>query len=360
MERSRVSPVAATPGDAPIHVLVAGVPYSYSRPFPDGRWLTDEHRAAIEAVSPRIRLEHMTRAELEAGQDPENPPEVILTETTGIATDLDGGEWVEHLVRGRDLERLLTPALRWVQSCSHGSEKLLPMLDENLPLVRGKDIHSEGLAESILGAMLFHTKRLTARIEMQKAHRWELLEYGELYRRTLVVVGAGSLGTAVARLAQAFNMHVVGVRRNVQPTEHYDEVVGPDQLDEVLARADYLLVTTPRTPQTENMIAAEQLALLPDHAYVMNVARGEIVNEQDLLDALRDGTVGGAFLDVFVEEPLPADNPLWDAPNTLISPHDAHRSDSVGDRNVALLCDNLRRYIAGEELDGLVDREAGY
>ena len=356
----RSSTVAPRSATGPVHVLVAGVPYSYSRPFPDGHWLTEAHRTAIESVSPRINLMHMTRDELAAGEDPEFPPEVILTETTGTATELDDTAWVEHLVRGADLERTFSPNLRWLQLCSHGIEKVAPMLRPPVTLIRAVDVHGTGVAESVLAAMLMHAKRLVDRIENQRSHTWKLLKYGELHGRTIVILGAGSLGSAVARLARAFGMHVIGMQRSPRPSPHYDEMVGRDALADILPKADYLVVALPKTPSTISMVRAAELALLPTGAYVVNIGRGEVLDENDLMAALRTGALGGAYLDVFVDEPLPAGSQIWDTPNILITPHDAHRSSSVGDRNISQFRENLTRYLEGRSLVGVADLDAGY
>ncbi|SFQ55344.1 D-2-hydroxyacid dehydrogenase [Amycolatopsis rubida] len=351
-----VPPLSA---DGPIHVLVAGVPYSYSKPFPDGTWLTERHREAIQSVSPRINLMHMSRDELASGAEPAFPPEVILTETTGTASEWDDSEWLRFLVRGRDIQRLQGPKLRWLQSCSHGIEKVAPILAPHVTMVRAVDIHSAGLAESVLAAMLLHAKRLLERVENQRAHRWDMIEYGELHGKTAVVLGAGSLGNGFAKLARAFGMRVAGVRRNPEPHPLYDEMHGGG-LEDLLPRADYLIAALPKTPETLDLVTAKQLALLPPHAFVANIGRGEVLNEADLAAALREGVIAGAYLDVFVQEPLGEDSELWDTPNLLITPHDAHFSASVGDRNVDLLCENLRHYLAGEPLRGVPDFEAGY
>lgn len=342
----------------PIHVLVAGVPYGLPNPSPDGRWLTDDHIEQIQAVSSRIELVHTTRDELEAGQLPTHPPEIIMIETTGATWQ--ESEWLRHLVRGEDFQRLVTPALHWVHCCAHGVEHVLPLVGDSVLVTRGRDIHSAGLAETVIAAILFHAKRLAQRIGNQTRHSWELLDYDELLGQTICIVGTGSTGSAVARVADALGMRVIGVRRTPRSTPHFAAVVGPDELHSVLPESNILILACPLTRATRDMIGAKELQALPRGAYFVNVARGEIVNETGLLGALSSGHLGGCFLDVFSQEPLPAEHPLWDAPNTLIIPHDSHSSRGVGDRNVGLFCENLRRYLAREPLIGLVDRSAGY
>lgn len=301
----------------------------------------------------------MTAAQLRSGASPASLPEVILTETTGTATDLDDSDWVPHLARGKDLVRMFSPSLRWLYSCSHGVEKILPLLPSSVALVRS-DVHAEGLAESVFAALLTHVKRIPDRIELKRQHRWEMLDYGELSGRTMVILGTGAHGRPIARIARAFGMHVVGVSRRGRASSDFDEVVTSDELKSVLPRANYLVAALPKTKLTVGLIGAAELALLPLGAFVVNIGRGEVLVEQDLLAALTRGQIQGAYLDVFVSEPLPPESPLWDAPNTIITPHDAHRSELVADRIVKGFCANLRRYLAGEPLIGVADREAGY
>src|SRR5699024_8323562 len=160
----------------------------------------------------------------------------------------------------------------------------------------------------------------------KERHSWTLLEYGELYGKNLVVLGTGSLATAVAKIGQAFGMHVIGLQRQPGVVEHFDETYGIDDLDHTLERADAVVVTLPKTSSTIGLLDRRHVNRLPQHAYLVNIGRGEVVDEKELLYALQNESISGAYLDVFVDEPLPKESPLWDAPNLLITPHDAHQS----------------------------------
>ncbi len=338
-----------------VDVVVAGVPRSLHAPFADGRWLRPAHVAGIEGVSPGIRLVHTSRADLEQGKLPVNGAEVLLLEAGS-----DAGYDFE--IPAACVARLVTPRLRWVQACSSGIGHLLDMqvLPPGIALSNAAGVHSQALAESVLAAVLFHAKRLAERLDDQRARRWRMLHCIELEHKTLCILGTGHIGAAVARRARAFGMRVVGVRRHPRATDDVDEVVGPDGLHDVLPRTDYLVIACPLTPETDALIDARAMSTLKRGAYLINVSRGRIVEEQALLGALRSGRLAGAFLDAHPVEPLPADHPYWDTPGITLIPHDSHSSPRIGDNIVALFVENLSHYLRGEPLRNVVDPARGY
>jgi phosphoglycerate dehydrogenase-like enzyme len=340
---------------ATLRVVVAGVPRSYQRPLPDGRWLTDAHVAQIEAASPRVQLLHTTRAELAAGRMPDPPADVLLVEASGAEPYLDE-------LPAEAMRALVTPRLRWLQSCSSGVGHIidLGLLDDSVLLTNAAGVHANALAESVMAGVLFHAKRLGQRGALQRRHVWQELECVELRGATLLVLGTGQIGGAVARLAGAFGLRVVGVRRHPQPTPGCDEVVGPAELRAALALADYVVIACPLTAETQGMLGHAEFAALKPGAYLLNVSRGKVVQEEALLAMLASGRLAGAYLDAHAQEPLPSTHPFWDLPNVLVIPHDSHSSPLIGDNIVALFCDNLRRYLAGEPLRNVVDRARGY
>ena len=174
----------------------------------------------------------------------------------------------------------------------------------------------------------------------------------------------GAIGTAVARLGKALGMTVLGVKRRtagVDPAAlHLDALYPPGELPAVLQRAEFLVLIAPHTPETEQMIGADELALMPQGAVFINIGRGGLVDEPALIEALRAGHLGGAGLDVFATEPLPADSPLWTMPNVLLSPHSSSTSDRENGRITALFCDNLRRFLAGQPLVNVLDTKRLY
>jgi phosphoglycerate dehydrogenase-like enzyme len=211
-----------------------------------------------------------------------------------------------------------------------------------------------------MAGVLWHAKRLRQRDELQRRHAWQELHCVELRGATLVVLGTGQIGGAVARLSGAFGLRVIGVRRTPHQAPGCDEVVGPEGLHSALAQADYVVVACPLTAETEGMLGAAEFAALKPGAYLLNVSRGKVVQEPALLAALASGQLAGAYLDAHAQEPLPPTHPLWELPNVLIIPHDSHSSPLIGDNIVELFCDNLRRYLAGESLRNVVDRTRGY
>jgi len=179
--------------------------------------------------------------------------------------------------------------------------------------------------------------------------------------RTLLVVGLGGIGTEIARRGHGFGMRVLGIRRSDDPGPDFVERVGkPDELAAFLAEADVVALAVPLTAETEGMIDATALAAMRPGGYLLNIARGQVVDQDALLAALRSGQLAGAGLDVTDPEPLPPDHQLWRQPNVVITPHIASRAELTTERGQALLVENLRRFGAGEPLLNVVDKRAGY
>jgi len=208
--------------------------------------------------------------------------------------------------------------------------------------------------------VLAASKRLHLYRDQQARREWKDLEHDELRDQTLVVFGAGSIGGEVVRLAAAIGMRVIAVRRRPGPVPGARNVVTPDALGAAAAEADYLVVAAPLTPATRGAISREVIARMKKTAWIVNIARGPIIDEGALADALREGRLGGAGLDTFVQEPLPPDSPLWSLPSVVVTPHASNSSPRVRQRTLALFLENLRRFKAGESLLNRVDFEAGY
>jgi phosphoglycerate dehydrogenase-like enzyme len=263
----------------------------------------------------------------------------------------------------------LAPNVRWIQATSAGIGQFVRNMRYDTRMsgtvfTTASGVHAEPLAEFCLMAMLLFNKGLLRMVRDQERKHWERYAGTDLVGRTLVIVGVGTIGRKVARIGRAFGMTVIGVKRDavgIDPaTLNLHELYGPAQLGEALPRAEYLVLITPHTPDTEKMIGAPELAALPEGAIVINIARGAIVDEPALVEALRSGHLGGVALDVFAEEPLPAESPLWDMPNVLVSPHSGSTSDRENGRLTNLFCENLRRFLAGEPLLNVLDLEKLY
>ncbi len=254
------------------------------------------------------------------------------------------------------------PRLRWVHVTSAGVDHLLggALWRSAVLITNSRGIHATPLAEHVLGWLLMFARNLHVHVEHQRQRRWQRDEGGQLAGSTVGVLGLGAVGQEVARLCKACGAQVWGMRRRPRPTPHVDRVVGPEGLQEVLRRSDYVVLTLPLVPSTRGLVGREQLEWMKPGAVLVNVGRGGLVDEAALVEALQEGRLRGAALDTFAFEPLPPESPLWGLPNVLLSPHVAGSFRGYMDRVVELFCDNLKRYVAGEPLRNVVDREAGY
>ena len=217
------------------------------------------------------------------------------------------------------------------------------------------------LAEHAFALLLFLAHRFRAVEAARQSHSWQREEItptiASLKGQTLVVIGMGATGQSMARKARAFDMRVIGVSRAYEPDDLVEEVFPRERVNEALAQADAVLMSMPSTAETRGFLDAEKFAAMKPGAFVINVARGDLIDEDDLIAACESGTIGGAGLDVTVEEPTPADSPLWDVENIVLSPH-VGGGGGGGPEDTALndmLIENLRLYLAGEPLKRLVD-----
>jgi len=256
--------------------------------------------------------------------------------------------------------------LRWVQAPRIGLEHyMFPALAQNdVVLTNVRGVYSDIVADHAMSLVLCLARELYLYARQQRAHTWQrgapLLD---LARSTMGIIGLGGIGVAVARRAVGFGIRVIAVdpRRTDKP-EGVVELWQPDRLTDLLALSDVVVICAPHTPETERMIRAEQLGQMKRTAYLVNVGRGAIVDLADLTEALRAGVIAGAGLDVFEVEPLPADHPLWDLPNAVITPHAASLcpNDKVDARRLQIVVDNVRRFVAGEPLRNVVDKQMWY
>lgn len=261
----------------------------------------------------------------------------------------------------------LAPEVKWIQLTVAGADAFLGVELTAVPaaVTNARGTMADAIAEFVLMTMLMAAKRAPQMLDNQRLRRWERgLPMMELVGKTVGLVGLGEIGRRVARRARAFDMRLLAVRRtasqSLAATEMVDELFLPQKLGEMLPQCDFLVLAAPLTPQTEGMMGERELRLMKPSAFLINVARGQLVDEAALVRALEEGWIAGATIDVFSQEPLPPESPLWNLPNTFISPHVSGASDRARDRMVAVFCDNLKRYLAGEPLINLVDKEAGY
>jgi len=254
------------------------------------------------------------------------------------------------------------PKLRWAQAMTAGVEGwlALPDLPKDLALTCARGTHTESMPENIMAALFYVAKPLATAAANDKVGKWVHTVAQPLTGKTLGILGLGAIGQEVARMAKAFGMTVIGTKRRPAAMAHVDEVLPPERSDEVLAKADFLLLLLPATPATDNFVNAERLAKMKPTAWLLNFGRGHLIKDDDLIAAVRDKKIAGAVLDVFRQEPLPAEHPFWKAEGILVLPH-IGGPHPQRDRFVArLFADNLGRFLDGAPLKEVVDRGVGY
>ena len=255
------------------------------------------------------------------------------------------------------------PGVRWVHTSTAGFDwAMVPEIEERgIVLTRSAASYAVPIGEFTLALIATLVKRLPQLAAAQREQTWETIEPPELADLTVGIVGAGAIGHEVAWRCRALGMRVVGLKRTPMPLEHFDEVLGPDRLHDLLERSDVVVVACPLTDETRGLIDAAAFEAMKRTAYLINVARGPIVGEGALLEALRDERIAGAAMDAFDDEPLPQGHPLWDAPNFLVTPHTSFKSPRNIDRILDEFGENLDRFLRGEPLhNALEDFALGY
>lgn len=252
------------------------------------------------------------------------------------------------------------PRLRWIQSMNAGIEELVAAdtIPESVIVTRVVGQFGKPIAEYVFAELLAHIRELDRTRAAQREHRWEHFIAGTLEGQTLGVAGLGSVGQEIVRKGRAFDMIVHGLSRTGAAAELVDCHFGPEHWLDFAASVDVLVLTLPRTAETEGVVGRAVLDVMRPHSVLVNVGRGALIDEDALISAVQEGRIGRAILDVFLQEPLPAESPLWSAPHVVVTPHVSGPStvDGVGRYFLA----NLERYIAGEALIGIVDRAKGY
>lgn len=260
------------------------------------------------------------------------------------------------------------PNLRWFQQWGAGTDWLMKHPDvaaSDLILTNASGVHAIPISEHILALLLAFARRLPESIRAQEQHHWLGWEDRsgafELYGKNLLLVGVGAIGRRTAEVATALGMHVTGVRsdpgKSAPGVEH---MIGPEALETALPGADFAVLTLPLTAETRGMFGAKAFAGMKSSAYLINIGRGGTVNEADLVQALQNGQIAGAGLDVFATEPLPAESALWALPNVIITSHYSGDTPHYDERALAIFMDNLERYSHGLPMRNVVDKQRGY
>jgi phosphoglycerate dehydrogenase-like enzyme len=308
--------------------------------------------ARIEAV-PGARVTQISRDGLTHGD-----ADAVLGEAEVLLRGQIASSVLDHVIAR-------APALRWIHSISAGVDRVVTPLtrERGLQVTNARGVFSPPIAEYVVLMCLAIARRLPQLFDLQRERTWQPLRGEELSGLTVGIVGYGSIGAEVARLLEPFGTRIVATRRRPElgsGGRANVEVWGIDRLHDLLRGADIVLIAAPLTDETAGLIGPSELQEMPGHAWLINIARGRLVDETALRRALANGWIGGAVLDVFDEEPLPADSPLYDTPNLVITPHTSWSSDKVVERSIDLFVANLERYLAGQPLENQVDLEAGY
>jgi phosphoglycerate dehydrogenase-like enzyme len=260
--------------------------------------------------------------------------------------------------------------LKWIHSPAAGVHQLMfpELIKSQVVVTNSRTVQGVVVAEHAIAVVLALAKRIPQAVRYQFRKEWaqeklwhEFPRPREVAGGTVVVIGMGAIGREFTTRAKALGMRVLAVRGNPgNGTNGADAVYGADKLDEVLPQADYVLLCTPVTPATTGMINRSRLAKMKSDAYLINVGRGPLVDDNALLEALQARRIGGAALDVFVEEPLPPESPYWPLDNLLITPHTAAVTDNLWDRHYDLIVENMTRFLEGRPLLYEVDKQKGY
>lgn len=320
----------------------------------------EKHWERVRQLSPRLSL---SLAEGEA-QFLENLPDAEVV-----------------VIWPRPFDLSLAPRLKWIQLLSAGLDRFTghPVMESDIIITTASGIHATPIAEYVLASMLAFSRRFREMWRLQERRewpedRWEILGGEELRGKTVGILGYGSIGREVGRLCQAFGMRVLATDSALEMGDRgyrppgtgdpkgmlLDSLFPPSQLREMLKECDFLIVAVPLTPETEGMVGREELKAMKGSAYLVNISRGRVVDEEALIEALKEGWIGGAGLDVFAQEPLPQESELWRLDNVILSPHVSANTPHYQERFTELFCENLRRYLAGEELLNVVDKKRGY
>ena len=319
--------------------------------------IEDECLKQIADVNPRIEVtdaSDLYRAEVGGDLKAKEKLDALLAEA--------------EVAYGLRLPRNLisrAPQLKWVQVMAVGANRYLDDEMRRSPVVLtcARGIHATQIGEFVLMLMLMFVKQTPFCFQLKQEKRWQQFPPAVLHNKTVGIVGLGSIGRGVARLARAFGMRVLATRRSIKRagTARYVDLVLPiGQLEQLLAESYFVVLSVPLTAETKEMIGERELRAMKATAYLINIARGDVVDEVALIRALEENWIAGAGLDVFATEPLPADSRLWDLPNVIFSPHVSGNMEGYNQRATELFADNLERYLDGRRLLNVVDKERGY
>jgi D-2-hydroxyacid dehydrogenase (NADP+) len=330
------------------------------------RWLEEGYRRQIAAVDPRIRVFYAAEQVAAETKRPRGP--IDLAPDEGVHAELDSLLREAEVIYGLRLpDNILerAPHLKWVQTSSAGVDTLVgtKLWQSDVILTTTSGIHVIPMREHVLGMMLMFVRHAPVYFGNKQDRVWKQHIPDQLCGKTLGVVGLGRIGEAIARAAKAFDMRVVATRRHVAKhgtSSAVDMLYPADKLLEMLRESDFVVATVALTEKTRKLIGERELRAMKPTAYIINIARGSVIDEAALTKALKEKWIAGAGLDVFEKEPLPQNSELWTLPNVIITPHVAGLMPDYNARAMEVFCENLRRYLTGQPLINVIDRAKGY
>jgi phosphoglycerate dehydrogenase-like enzyme len=336
----------------PINVLVATPAFDRTTPRADEAILRQ-----ISQAAPGITVKDgsaLIMAEFRGDAAAKDKLDALLAEADVIF----------GLILPRDLVKR-APRLKWVQAMSAGVDRLAQsdIWQSDVIITGVSGIHATVIGEFVMGLILQFAKGAAESFRMKQKHEWKRYATHTLRGKTAGIVGLGHIGQEVARLSRAFGMRVIATRRStkqVRRARNVDVLYPPEQLNQLLAESDYVIICVPLTPQTQKLIGEKELNAMKSTAYIINIARGGIIDEAALVRALEEKRIAGAGLDVTTPEPLPPESRLWDMDNVILSPHVSGSMEDYTERSADIFCENLRRWRAGKKLVNVVDRKRGY
>ncbi len=305
--------------------------------------LADRHMKAIQSAAPNCNV---ITCDFEQAPQHIRDMDILVT-------------WGSMDIRPLYLD---APKLTWIHSLSAGVEGLIfsEIKNANTILTNSRGIHGIPVSEHVFAMMLAFTRGLDVFIRQQAKHQWKRTTVDEIHGKTIGIVGLGSIGREIAKKAKGMGMQVVASKQTMTTELFVDELYPPENLHELLSLSDFVVTALPLLEETKHLFTIKEFSAMKPSAYLINIARGGIIKQDDLVAALEQGLIKGACLDVFDEEPLPESSPLWDMQNVIITPHIAALSPSYLDRAIKLFADNLSRFQQNKEMLNIIDKAKGY
>ncbi len=291
-------------------------------------------------------------------------PDADVTVDTSVDKHIDSDVVISGKLTENDFKKMKN--LKWFHFTGAGVDFLREInLKSDIIITNSSGVHPIPIAEHVFAFMLMLERKINKAFRDQIERKWgkdyERFNVAELHGKTIGIIGMGRIGEKIAQLAKAFDMNVLGIVRTLREKDpHVDELYDYNGLDKVLSKSDHVVVCLPLTEDTNNLFDYEKFKKMKSSAYFINIGRGKIVKEDDLIKALKEKIIAGAGLDVFEQEPLPADSELWDMENVIITPHYSGWTPKYMDRVVDIFCENLKAYLENTKMPNLVNRKEGY